>query len=514
MMILQTRNARRLSVLGCIAFSAPAAFSPAADLRPAALFSDGMVLQRDMAVPIWGWADPGEQVTVAFVGQTKSAVTDATGRWLLRLDPLPANAEARILRLTGGASQRRFEIRAVLVGDVFQCSGQSNAASSMDSCKRRPGTLEDIRGTTLPLVRIFQTPNATFRAEPQENVGGKWEPIAPENNARFSAVAFYFARAMHMHLQVPIGIVRASHAGGAAEIKMPLEALLSIEWGRRFYADALKRYSAESLAARDKIFLDRWRAAVTAAQSAGQPVPPQPEPSPKVDGGYPCSDWNGVVAPVIRYAKRAVLWYQGEHNAGRAFEYRELLPALITSWRRASDQPDLPFVLVQLPAYGHAEAEKAWPLLRESQWFAQRATPHTALVVTIDRGERDNIHPADKREVGERLALETRRLVFGENVTGCGPLYARHRVEGAGIVVHFSGSALQRIGGGFTIAGADRRFVPATAAIRDSATILVSSPAVPQPAAVRYAWAGWPTVSLFDEHGLPAAPFRTDDWEQ
>ena len=221
---------------------------------------------------------------------------------------------------------------------------------------------------------------------------------------------------------------------------------------------------------------------------------------------------------VIRYTKRGVLWYQGEHNAGRALEYRELLPVLIHSWREASGQPDLPFVIVQLPAYGHPEAELNWPVLRESQWFAQRSTPNTALVVTIDHGERDNIHPADKREVGERLALETRRLVYGEAVTGCGPLYDGCSVEGAKLIVRFKGlgSGLRAAQGkplaGFTISGDDRRFFPAEAEIVGD-TVVLHSPQVASPVAARYAWAGFPQVGLFSTEGLPAGPFRTDDWK-
>lgn len=487
----------------------------ASELRVAGIFSDQMVLQRDLPVRIWGWADAGQLVTVVFAGQSQDTTADAAGRWSLTLNPLAASAEPRLLAIHGSGGSE-LKVRGVLVGDVFQCSGQSNMAASMDSCKRRPGTLEDIKGTNLPMVRFFQTPNATFCAQPQEDVRARWEPVGPQTNAHLAAVPFYFARAMHEHLKVPIGIVRASHAGGAAEIKMPLEALLSIESGNRFHADALKRYSPEGRAARDQIFQDRWRAAAEQARVEGKPEPAKPSPSPVVDGGYPSSDWNGVIAPVIRYTKRAVLWYQGEHNAGRAYDYRDLLPVLIRSWRQAGGQSDLPFVIVQLPAYGHAEAEQHWPVLRESQWFAQRATPHTGLVVTIDRGEKDNIHPADKREVGQRLALETRRLVFGDKVTGCGPLYDSHTLDGARMIVRFTntGGGLRcadaKALDGFAVSGADRRFVVARARIAGD-TVIVQSPDVPKPVAARYAWSGCPPVSLFSSEGLPAGPFRTDD---
>ena len=437
-----------------------------ATVRLPRLFSDGMILQRDQPVPIWGWADPGEEVRIEFAGQTKAVKADAIGKWTLTLDTLQVNAEPRTMRV--GA----LSIANVLVGDVFQVSGQSNAAMSMDACKRFPGTTDDSKNTTLPAVRIFAVPWGQFKDKPQEDVPAAcaWDSLRPEKNASYSAIAFYFARSLHQHLNVPIGIVRASHAGGMAQIKMPKEALLSYESGRKFYENAAKRT--------------------------------------KVDGGYPSSDWNGAIAPVMRYGKRGIVWYQGEHNAGSgSFGYRETLPVLIRSWREACGNPEIPFFIVQLPAH---EAQ-GWPMLRESQLVVFRQTKNAGFVVTIDHGEKDNIHPADKKPVGERLALEARRLIYGENVTGCGPLYDGFQVEGANIVVKFTGGALKKVGGGFTLAGEDRKFVPATAVLRGK-TVVVSSPDVPKPVAVRYAWESWPKVSLFDEHDLPASPFRTDNW--
>ena len=294
----------------------------------------------------------------------------------------------------------------------------------------------------------------------------------------------------------------------------------------------MKRCSAESVAARTKIFQMRYEAAVREAKAKGGRPPEPPQPAVAVDGGYPCSDWNGVIAPVIRYAKRGIVWYQGEHNAGRAFAYREILPALIRSWREASGDENLPFIIVQLPAYASPGKGDDWPVLRESQQVTHQAVMNTALVVTIDHGEKDNIHPADKQPVGERIALETRRLIYGEKVAGCGPLYAGCAAAGASIIVRFAGpggTGVPPVGlcargkpnvgeapmplEGFAIAGADHKFVPASAVLCDGA-VVVSSPAVAKPVAVRYAWSNWPTVSLFDVNGLPAAPFRTDDWEK
>ena len=436
-----------------------------AAVRLPRIFSDNMILQREQSVPLWGWAEPGEDVEIAFAGQTKSVKTDTTGKWTATLDPLTASTEPRTMRVGS------LSITNVLVGDVFQVSGQSNAASSMDSCKRFPGTTEDIKNTVLPSVRMFVVPWSQFKETPQEDVPATcaWDSLRPEKNASYSAIAFYFAQSLHHHLNVPIGIVRASHAGGMAQIKMPKEALLSYEGGRKFYENAVKRG--------------------------------------KVDGGYPSSDWNGAIAPVIRYGKRGIVWYQGEHNAGSgSYGYRETLAVLLRSWREACGNPAMPFLIVQLPAF---EAQ-GWPMLRESQLVVYRQTKNAGFVVTIDHGEKDNIHPADKKPIGERLALEARRVVYGEKVTGCGPLYDGFTVDGVNIVVRFTGDTLKKVGGGFMISGENKKFVPATAVIRGN-TIVVSSPEVTKPVAVRYAWESWPIVSLFDVNGLPASPFRTDE---
>lgn len=456
--------------LGLLLFATIFHYSATAAVRLPRIFSDGMVLQRDQATPVWGWADPGEVVAIEFARQKISTKADLDGRWAVALDPMPASSVPLTMHVGP------LSIANVLVGDVFQVSGQSNAAMSMGSCKRFSGTMEDIESTTLTSVRIFQIPSGVFKDTPQEDVPVNcvWDSLRPENNAGYSAIAFYFARELYRHLQVPIGIVRASHAGGRAEIKMPKEALLSFELGRKFYENGLKR--------------------------------------PKVDGGYPSSDWNGAIAPVIRFGKRGIIWYQGEHNAGSdSFGYCETLPVLIQSWREACGHQEMPFIIVQLPAFD--SKGNGWPMLRDSQLAVYRQTKKAGFVVTIDHGEKNDIHPADKKPIGERLAMEARRLIYGDTVTGCGPLFDGFSVEGDKVTVRFSGGSLKKIGDGFKIAGEDRQFFPAVAKINGN-SVVVSHSEVPNPKAVRYAWEAFPTVSLFDENGLPASPFRTDNWEK
>lgn len=483
------------------------------------VFSEGMVLQRDKPVPVWGWADPGEPVTVEIAGQQQRTVANLHGRWQVTLEPVRASS-AVCLVVRGAANA--LAIEEVLVGEVFLCSGQSNMAMSMAAAKLFPGVADDLAVANFPQIRFFKTPDAMSKM-PEQDVAAKWETVTPGNLPKHSAVAFYFSRALHAHLGVPVGIIRASHAGGPAEAKMPLPALLQLDVGRTYYESARKReqsWTPERIAAFNRDTLSKWEAAVKESETRGAKPPAKPTPrSSAIDFAYPSSDYNGQIAPVIAYGKRAVLWYQGEHNASRtrAFEYRRLFPALIHSWRDEMGEPEMPFIFVQLPAFGASPGDD-WPALRESQLLTLRAVPHTAMVTTIDTGERDNIHPADKPPIGERLSREVRRLAFGENVSGCGPLPAGHSVTEDRVVLRFDfigGGLVGRGGatlGGFAIASADRKFVPAEATIVGD-TVVVRSPVVIQPVAVRYAWEAWPTVSLFNRDGLPASPFRTDDWE-
>ena len=482
-----------------------------ANVRLPRLFSDGMVLQRDRPVLVWGSAEPGEAVSVGISSveapthpaQSKGVKADATGYWSATLDPLQVGAP---LILTVNGKDNAVRVSDILVGDVYQVSGQSNAAMSLNSCARMPGVQEDIAKTALPQVRIFEVPWGLFKDAPQPDVPEtcSWKPLKPETNPGFSALAFYFARNLHQHLGIPIGIVRASHAGGRAEIKMPMQALMSYEGGRQFYASALDAYQM----ARTK------KQAQQAQSNTPDGLPPEPQSGGTVNGRYPSSDWNGAIAPVIRFAKRGIVWYQGEHNAGDGEKYTETLSVLLRSWREACGDPNRPFLLVQLPRF----QAKGWPSLRESQLAAYRRMPNCGFVVTIDLGEKENIHPADKRPLGERLALEARHLIYHEAVSGCGPLYKNFAVEGEKVVVHFThtGGGLKIADGkslaGFLISDASRSFVPAQAEIVGD-TVVLHCAGISMPTAVRYLWESFPeSVNLCNTEGLPASPFRTDHW--
>jgi sialate O-acetylesterase len=488
-----------------------------AEVRLPGIFSNGMIIQRNQPVSVWGFGNPGEQLSVKIGRQKKSTVTDEKGNWSVKLDPLKVGTP---LSMTIEGKNNKVELSDILVGDVFLCSGQSNMAMSMDACKRF-GSLDaqvDAETTTLPMVRIFQTPNATFASQPAADVSGQWQMLRPDKNMSYSAIAFYFGRSMYGHLKIPIGIIRASHAGGPIESKMPLEALVSLECGKKYYEDILKRSSLEMMEKLNGELIQKWEKEVLDAKAVGQKPPPKPEPRKPVNGAYPAADWNGVIAPVIRFTKKAILWYQGEHNAGNAYNYRLLLPVMIRSWRDASGDQDIPFLFVQMPAFGASGGNESWPLLRESQLLTFKSTHNVGMVVTIDAGDKQNIHPPDKKIVAERLFLEARRLIYGETVSGCGPIFDKAIIKDSKVVVQFLrlNGALKFSSGyegkGFSIAGNDRIFFPARVEIR-GLTVEVSSPSVARPVAVRYAWEGYPDVSLFDSMNLPATPFRTDEWE-
>ena len=487
-----------------------------AEVKLPAIFSDGMVLQRNKPVLIWGFGSPGERISVEIAGQVKTALTDTAGNWSIKLSPLKVG---KPLQLMVKGRENQIALQDILVGEVFLCSGQSNMAMSLDACKRfgNPNAQTDAQQTTLPMVRIFQTPNSLFAAQPQKDVPGQWQSLSPERNLNYSAIAFYFSRSMYSYLKVPIGIIRSSNAGGPIEAKMPLGALLSVDCGKNYYDEVMKRSDPETMKKQADEILKKWEKDVRDVTAVGQVPPKKPTVRNPLNGAYPAADWNGVIAPVIRYTKTAVLWYQGEHNVARAFDYRKLLPVLISAWRAESGNPDLPFIFIQLPAFASITMNDNWALIRESQLDVLKKTQHTGMVVTINTGDRKNIHPADKDIVADRIFKETQHLIYGEQVSGCGPLFDSFKVEGEKMILkfnHINGSMKflpGQAGKGFFIAGEDRKFYAATALIKGS-SLEVSATDVPRPVAVRYAWAGFPEVSLVDAFDMPASPFRTDNW--
>ena len=542
-----------------------------------AIFGDHMVLQREAAVPVWGWADPGETVTVTAGNDRATATADKDGQWSLKLEKLRASVTPIEVTVTG---KNTIKFTDVLVGDVWVCSGQSNMEFGIKAFM----TPEELAATANPQIRLFSVPKwvapapARDIAPAPDNMPalGKWQVCTPEMLVKtgewsgFPATGYYFGRDVQAYTKLPVGLIGSSWGGTRINSWTSLKTLqanpsmTSMAKGAAEFRDnyeQIKKTYETVTAPQWKVTLDKWKAdnkAVIDAYEAEAkawpqlareaaakklPQPPRPRgPKPPREPVDPIHNnqtstalFNGMIAPLTPFAIKGVIWYQGEANADQPAFYEIALPALIKDWRAYWGQGDFPFLIVQLPNFMQVKpqpTESTWAGTREAQSKAL-SLPNTGLAVTIDIGEANNIHPADKADVGHRLALAAQRVAYGRaDAVTSGPVLKTFAVEGAKIRVtfdHIGGGltpgnapdkfyAIQRKPvpaakpsklEGFAIAGADGKFVWADAVI-DGASVLVSNPQVAQPVSVRYAWADNPLCNLYNIEGLPAAPFRTD----
>lgn len=483
-----------------------------ADVTLAPLFRDGAVLQRDQPVPVWGRAAPGEAVRVEFAQQSLAATTGADGKWRVTLAPLRASVTPGELRVSGRNTVR---VADILVGEVWFCSGQSNMNFAVNGAENAAA---EIAAAHHPLIRYFGVANPGAET-PQDTAAGGWQAATPPNVGVFSAVAYFFARHLQPRLGVPVGIVKGTIGGSSIEAWMsaetiaadPTAALIEDRWqkAQAAYPPAKANYERA---------LAEWKTASAAGKSGGRSFTQKPPVAPREPGerSRPAGLYNSNVHPFIPYALRGFLWYQGESNASRAADYRVSFSAMIRQWRRDFGQADAPFLFVQLANFeppGDA-SERQWAFQREAQ-AAALALPHTAMAVTIDIGDPKDIHPRNKQEVGRRLALLARAKVYGEKIASESPRAVSFERQGSAMRVRLSSAEGLVIRSespvDFEVAGADRVFHSASAIIRDGA-LVVSSPEVPAPSAVRYAWRNSPRASLFNGEGLPVAPFRSDTW--
>jgi len=519
-----------------------------ADVRMPSIFGDHMVLQQGVSLPVWGQADPGEQVKVSFAGKEAAAVADAKGEWKVKLEPLAASDQVREMVVSGSNT---LTFSDVLVGEVWLCSGQSNmVASQRNMIGQEVGDKKQIR--------FFITPQVS-RIEPQGETAGKWVVCQPQSGFEvpYSAVGYFFAEDLNRSRRLPVGMIQAAWGGTSIQPWINLEAYqANVDYKktadqvlgmRAKLPELLAKYEKEAVPAweeKHKQWEERQKGAAATGpggQEAGdeeekaeakpkaKDQEPKRPPLPGGDGKFPTSIFNGMVNPHIPYAIRGVIWYQGEANTvteDSAAEYSRLLPLLIGGWREKWGQGDFPFYFVQLPAFTNP---RAWATLRNSQ-FKALSVPNTAMAVTLDLNPTDNLHPPRKESVGRRLALLAKKLVYGENLVAMGPVFKSMKVEGDKIRVEFSdcGQGLA-IGGppspylstkndfsnektvlGFQLSGADGVWHPAVAEIQGG-SVLVWSDAVKDPKNVSYAWDNYPRVNLYNKEGLPAAPFRSDD---
>ncbi len=501
---------RKLLTISAIFFIALVTPTQANELKLARVFSDQMVLQREQSVPVWGWANPGEAITVDFAGQSKTEKADVNGKWFVRLDPMQASMEGRMLVVQSTIEDRKSTLTDVVVGDVWLCSGQSNMHFRMAQVENAE---REIAASNDPGLRFF-TVDDQFSQSPKADVSGQWGTASPMTTASCSAVAYYFAQDLRKKIGVPIGLIVSSIGGTRIESWMSPETLATIvEAGPM--VEKWSTVSPEEFISIGAVYRDyqhqRDRVhpqAVKAAKAQGAPEPPAPKIPKLRCHDCPGALHNGMIAPLQPFAIRGAIWYQGESNSGQPAAYEKLLPSMVADWRRMWGE-ELPFLFVQLAPHRNTH-----PSFREAQQRIWQTTPHTAMVVTTDVGDASNIHPIRKRPVGERLALAAYALSYKNPVEYSGPIFASMTIDADRAIISFThlGEGLIAKGDslkGFTLAGDDGKFVPARAVIEDS-TVVVSSDGVTKPVAVRYGWATVPDVNLYNRNGLPASPFRSD----
>ncbi|MBI5766255.1 MAG: sialate O-acetylesterase [Verrucomicrobia bacterium] len=483
-----------------------------AEISLPAIFSDHMVLQRDKRIPVWGRAAPGEHVAVTVAGQTQSTIAGADGRWRVTLAALAAGTP-QTLTVTG---DNTITIRDVLIGEVWLGSGQSNMAFTVN---RAQDYDTERAAANFPLIRHFKE-ESTYANSPQSAGKGRWEICSPDTVGSFSAALYFFGRELHRALGVPVGLVNSSVGG------TPIEQWIAPEAQRAApeLAPFLQQIESEATALTSDAALKKydrdlaaWEAAQKKARTEKKKAAkkPQDPTDAAVRRRSLGALFNGKIAPLAPFALRGILWYQGEANStpAKAPFYARQLSLLVRDWRTRWGE-ELPFAWVQLPNF--VGAGRDWPAVREAM-LKTLALPQTGMAVTIDIGEANDIHPRNKQAVGHRLALWALGTVYGRKVPAIsGPLPAGHEVRGREIVLRFRSTdgGLVPHGSevtGFVVAGADRKFAPARARIAGD-TVIVSAPDVPAPVAVRYAWENLPSCNLFNGAGLPASPFRTDDW--
>ena len=488
----------------------------ASDLRLGSPFSEHMVLQRDKPLAFWGWADAGETVTVSLAGQAKSTTAAGDGSWSLNLDALSASAEPCVLVVTG-KDGRRLEVKDVLVGEVWLGSGQSNMAMTVAACYHFE---TEKAAATFPLIRHYREGSGPAD-QPQPEGKGAWQVCAPDTIGGFSAVLYFFGREIHREVGVPVGIINTSVGGTRIESWVAAEVQSADPEVKANYdtrLEAHRKFDPAQAPALHQKQIAVWKEASEKAKANGTPfvVPPPKDPLVmyRLKGG-PAGLFNGKVSNLAPYTLRGMLWYQGEGNTSpNPGLYQRQLTQLVTSWRTLW-KDELPFAWAQLPAF--TSPGEGWPRVREAM-LKTLALPKTGMAITIDLGDAKDIHPKNKQDVGKRLSYWALSTVYGRNVPATsGPLPAGFNINGNAITVSFqhANGGLKSITDGpltgFQIASADQHWKPAEARIIGE-TVLVSSPEVAQPIAVRYAWKDWPDFSLFNGAGLPASPFRTDDW--
>ena len=492
-----------------------------AELKLPAIIGDNMVLQQKQTNPIWGWDTPGTKVTVKFGAQTKSVEADAKGKWTVKLDPVPASAQPATMSIQGTTSR---EVKNILVGEVWLCSGQSNMGFTVG--RTRDADVEML-ASKYPNIRLISVPNVGTQ-EIQDDFKGQWESATPESVKEFTSVGFFYGRLLHQMLDVPVGLIDNAWGGSACEAWVRRDVL---EKDARF-KDLMASWKKEEAAFTPELFekqkaehaekLKAWnQARIQAAKdkkffTQAAPRPPQN----RMTGQHrPGNLYAGCLHPVIGYGIKGAIWYQGESNSARALEYSYLFPLMIQHWRDEWKSGDFPFYWVQLADYKAEVTEPGdsdWAELRESQTKTQQVIKNGGQAVIIDIGEGKDIHPTNKRDVAERLARWALAKDYGIKIPYRSPEFKGAAFEGNKAIVSLDtfGSSLQTFdvmeARGFAVCGEDKKWAWADARIVGPDRVEVMSKTVAKPVAVRYAWSDNPVCNLFSKEWLPVTPFRSD----
>ena len=493
-----------------------------ANVRLPSVIGEGMVLQRDMPVPIWGWAEPGEEIAVKLADHEVQGKADETGKWSVKLPAMPAGGPYEMA--VTDKSKNPIRLSNIMIGEVWICSGQSNMEMGI-ACVLNAE--QEIAAARYPNIRLLFVPKRPA-GNPEADFEGKWEICRPEimgygGWGGFSAVAYFFARELHQKLKVPIGVIDTSWGGTRIEPWTPqvgfsgIPALVDVV--REIEAEGVKYHELQAQTLKE---YEKWIPQARTSLEARKPIPAAPAwppHHPLQSHQRPTGLYNGMIHPLVPFAIRGAIWYQGESNHQDGMRYHEMMKALIGGWRQVWGQGDFPFYYVQLAPYSQT------PLYSDDQlpkiWEAQTASlsiPNTGMAVTTDITDLNDIHPKNKQDVGKRLALWALARDYGfKDIVYSGPLYKSMSVEGNKIRIQFDhvGSGLASRDGKplswFEIASQDRKFVKAMAEI-DNNSLVVSGEGISEPAAVRFAWSYNAEPNLMNKEGLPASSFRTDRW--
>lgn len=455
-----------------------------AEVRLPHIFSSNMVLQQGRENPIWGWADKGERITLKIDGKTIKTKTSVNGDWKALL-PVMDYGGPHTLVIKG---KNTLQLENILIGEVWICSGQSNMEMRLKSAMNAE---KEIISANNSEIRLFSVPKKIAQSPSHDVESGSWVICTPESAPDFSAIGYFFGRYLYQQLKVPVGIINSSYGGSKLQCWMSEEAAqndpeLVIPYRK------MKELAPEKVDA-------------------------------KIRNELASVLFNGMIQPLIPFGMKGIIWYQGESDRGTPEQYQRTFPGLINDWRRLWKQDDFPFLFVSLANYRKPvdePGESDWAEIREAQ-TKTLSLPNTGMALAIDLGEADNIHPKNKQEVGRRLGLNALKVAYNKDIVSSGPMFSSIQIEGNHANIHFNtdGSKfmVKNLYGyikGYAIAGSDRKFYWAKAELLNDQTVKVYSGKVNQPVAVRYGWANNPSdLNLFNLEGLPADPFRTDDWK-